>query len=737
MDRRDFLARGTAAVVGSGTIGGSAGKAHGAVEQAQGLYDAKEPSAAMFEAPAYVHPNSDTWAIGNGLVERVLKYSPDHGLHTESWIHKVTGKEFLQRLPEGAVWGPDAPWGTEFSFQVGGEVLNGAVRGPRAAFKLLSADTKDIAPDGKLLEVKLRAAKRALDVSVYYAAYKGHPVVRKWIAITNRGDQPVSLSHLVFEAVNLRPVPSSEQVLSAYYGVHPRETFFTGRAEDPAIKVTAPATHEGFLVMNEAPGWTKRTEIWWTDLALQVMYDTDLFPFGRSLQPGETFSTAKSGIAFFVEGRGMADPRWSIPSYTSQVLMKKGSGYQPPWFYNTWEPFFLDYNEEIVQSLIPVAAKMGLDIFTLDTGWSSDYDSNTPNPQKFPHGFDGIRRTLEDRGMRLGLWEPLTVLGSQSRTYREHPEWAIRDLNGQEKTAAFPGADDRVMCLASAYRDAAARRLNELIQKYNLKYVKIDLTTVFNAYGEGPGCYAKGHYHQTWAESLAGIYEGIQYVTDQVYREHPDVLLDLTFELWGQKHIIDYGLLAAGDLDWMSNVNDDRATSPGPRQARTLLYHRSLAIPVETMLIGNLRATTATIEERFATVIGSGPLILGDLRKLTAADVNWYSEKIRWFKRLRRSVPIQEGFFPLGDWLQPNAASWDGFARLSRKGEGLVVVFKNDTQLKEVEVRIPTYPAGEYRLHSLMTGDSLESVSGKHFRAGMRVPLPGKYKVEILEVRSS
>ena len=39
--------------------------------------------------------------------------------------------------------------------------------------------------------------------------------------------------------------------------------------------------------------------------AYRVMYDTDLFPFERSLQPGETFTSAKSSIAFFADGRGI------------------------------------------------------------------------------------------------------------------------------------------------------------------------------------------------------------------------------------------------------------------------------------------------------------------------------------------------------------------------------------------------------------------------------------------------
>jgi alpha-galactosidase len=224
-------------------------------------------------------------------------------------------------------------------------------------------------------------------------------------------------------------------------------------------------------------------------------------------------------------------------------------------------------------------------------------------------------------------------------------------------------------------------------------------------------------------------------VTDQIYREHPEVLLDLTFELWGQKHIIDYGLLDAGDLDWMSNVDDASTDSSRPRQARTLLYHRAMAIPVEAMLIGNLRAAAPTFEEHFATVIGSGPLFLGDLRKLTPQQVNWLAEKIRWFREFRRAVPINEGFFPLGDWPQPNAVSWDGFAPLSRQGEGMIALFRNESHLEEVEVELQAFPDGTFHLRSVMTGQVLGTHSGEQFRHGIQIHLPPEHKVEILETR--
>jgi len=155
---------------------------------------------------------------------------------------------------------------------------------------------------------------------------------------------------------------------------------------------------------------------------------------------------------------------------------------------------------------------------------------------------------------------------------------AALDRDGKPKITSTAAGPKAVMCLASPFRDAAADRVNRAIDQFHLAYVKLDLTTIFNAYGEAPGCWSTAHAHGDWAQSLNLIYEGISYVTARIYQKHPDVLLDLTFELWGQKHVIDAGLLAAGDLDWLSNVDDGQPDSAGPLQARTLLYQRAVSM---------------------------------------------------------------------------------------------------------------------------------------------------------------
>ena len=227
-----------------------------------------------------------------------------------------------------------------------------------------------------------------------------------------------------------------------------------------------------------------------------------------------------------------------------------------PWIYNTWEPFQRGINRDTVMALLDVAGHMGMDIFTIDDGWQQEYGENRVNLTSFPGGLKSIQDAVEAKGMRLGLWIPLAAIGTSTPDYRAHPEWAALDQQGKPKITITAAGPKAVMCLATPFRDSAADRINQAIDQFHLAYVKLDLTTIFNAYGEAPGCWAKGHDHGNWAESLNLIYEGISYVTGRIYQKHPDVLLDLTFELWGQKHVIDAGLLAAGDLDWMSNVDD-------------------------------------------------------------------------------------------------------------------------------------------------------------------------------------
>jgi alpha-galactosidase len=291
------------------------------------------------------------------------------------------------------------------------------------------------------------------------------------------------------------------------------------------------------------------------------------------------------------------------------------------------------------------------------------------------------------------------------------------------------------MCLASGYRDAALQRLSDLVARYHPRYLKIDLTTVFNAYGEEPGCNAPGHLHKSWAESLDRIYEGLQYIGEHFHQANPDVLVDYTFELWGEKHLIDAALLGCADLDWLSNVSDAEVGDAGPVQVRTLLYQRAPSIPVETMLIGNLRAATGSMEERLGVAIGSGPLLLGDLRKLSKAEREEYGKWIRWYKQFRNRATLSDSFFPQGSWQKPGLGRWDGFARLSRESDGLIVLFRNGCDALTAEVKAPAPAGGTYDALSLLDGRRLGKINAADLAAGWTARFDPKRTVTIVELK--
>jgi alpha-galactosidase len=592
--------------------------------------------------------------------------------------------------------------------------------------------------NGKSLAIRLRHKNLALEVSVVYSVYNSHPAIRKHLLLRNTGTAPLRLSHLNIESIGVSVGPENETTLLTQYGTIPREIFYTGRSEDAGLLVANGRTGAGIAILSEVPGYMKRTEIGgWDDprrVRIGVLYDTDLMPFERTLASGEEFITASASLVTFRKDDGFHDPHWLLPSYTAKVLMRRVDAHGPPWIYNTWEPFERGINRNTALELIDAAGAMGIDIFTIDDGWQQEYGDNGVNLTSFPGGLKSIQDAVEARGMRLGLWIPVAAIGTSTATYRDHPEWASTDQQGKPKTTSTAAGAKVVICMASAFRDAAADRIIDAIERFHLAYVKLDLTTIFNAYGEAPGCWAKGHYHGNWAESLNMIYEGISYMTGRIYQKHPEVLLDLTFELWGQKHVIDAGLLAAGDLDWMSNVDDTQPDSAGPLQARQLLYQRAASMPVESMLIGNIHAELPSIQESFATAIGSAPLLLGDLRKLSAADRQWYREKTGWFKKLRSNTKISESFFPLGRWLQPSPAAWDGFARLARSGNGVIAVFRNKSQEPVATVQLPLMPAGKYRLRSIITGKDLGVFGNPDWVRGIPIKFPDSEPVDVLEV---
>jgi hypothetical protein len=132
--------------------------------------------------------------------------------------------------------------------------------------------------------------------------------------------------------------------------------------------------------------------------------------------------------------------------------------------------------------------------------------------------------------------------------------------------------------------------------------------------------------------------------------------------------------------------------------------------------------------------MGSAPVFLGDLRKLSEQDAKQASEWISRFRTLRSEVRLQESFFPLGSWRQPRVDEWDGYARFAKTGEGLVVIFRNDSVDSSAKIAIPGFPDGAFNVTNWQSGARV-AIEGKTIRSGWEIPGVDQPRVSILEVR--
>lgn len=101
--------------------------------------------------------------------------------------------------------------------------------------------------------------------------------------------------------------------------------------------------------------------------------------------------------------------------------------------YSSWYNYYQDINESIIERDLDSIIKSDVksDIFQIDDGWERYVgDWCETDPAKFPYGLKVITNKIHSFGMKAGLWLAPFTVEKQSKIYKEHPDWIIKDENG-------------------------------------------------------------------------------------------------------------------------------------------------------------------------------------------------------------------------------------------------------------------------------------------------------------------
>lgn len=101
--------------------------------------------------------------------------------------------------------------------------------------------------------------------------------------------------------------------------------------------------------------------------------------------------------------------------------------------YTTWYNYYPNINEKIVADDMEALAKLDekIDIFQIDDGYQTAVgDWLSVDDKKFPNGMKKVADTIHAKGLLAGIWLAPTSAQKGSAFEKEHPEWLIRDRQG-------------------------------------------------------------------------------------------------------------------------------------------------------------------------------------------------------------------------------------------------------------------------------------------------------------------
>ncbi len=425
---------------------------------------------------------------------------------------------------------------------------------------------------------------------------------------------------------------------------------------------------------------------------------------------------------------------------------------RPLMCYNSWnrqerakhwegKPYLADMTEERMLLEIGIAARMGLDVFVLDTGWYEKTGDWRTSRARFPRGLDPVKAALDANGMRLGLWfGPLhAALSSQALAahgdclictdgvpWKPHPVWETESSQN--------------LCLASRWAEAFADELIRLHRETGVTVFKWD------AIGQW-GCDAPGHRHggpEATREERAARYAyllplAMAEVVERLAEAVPEAIVDfdvtepgravgLAFLAAGRYFLINNGPYFANyDLPNAADGNSNMFLGPGP--TRAMICRQSYAfdrwLPANLTLVHYLPddpAPTASswarpngavdvLEVTLASVVLGHNGFWGDLAAVSDAGVARIRAVLERWRTVRDAVTRA----------QPRRIGQPGMApEIHEKlhdGRGVVAIFAAQTGTWEHLTAAPV-AAGEWTMPS--GGGSAEVVRLPDGRARIR-----------------
>lgn len=688
--------------------------------------------------PFSAYAQIDSFTIENNTVARIFYFSKSApGFYTKSFINKASGQNYVNPATE------------EFDIRINERLITGL------NCRYVNHSIKD-SGEARTLTVTLETVLPNVSIQLLYEVYADIPLVRKQLKVINKSGDDLALTDLDVENLRFQVVDKYQNEVHFNYGSNLTRIPYKGDYNDAAVMLYNLGAGQGVLFGNEAPGILKNTGIY-TNIhgcvQIGMRHLDEPFPFKTWVKPGEIFSSPGTFIYAFNSSRWQDGYEGAYKDFVRKYL---GAGcyiknQRPLVLYDTWKPFADSIDENQIKDCADKLSETGTDLFIIDVGWYKYSGDFIPDSSKFPSGLKAVCDYIRSKGMRVGIWFPLAGVNAKSNIAQQHPEWLIRDKNGDfanlhsmgsNKDGTAWGAALKTMSLGSPYYAYIKNCIGHCIKELGVTYVKLDLSIVASAYVHQPGLTGdyetnRSKLYRDHASSYWTIYERCQQLMDDLHRSFPGVLIDCTYETWGRYNVADYALFEHADYEWVANI--DRDPPLGAITIRQMNYDRSRVIPTNTLLIGNQNIDMDPLYFKYAYFsLASGSLVMvGDPRKLNSDQEAFYRKWNTYLKQMEAKYQYSSYYEVYDIFDRPTMDNWDGCYRINTgKQGGLLFFYRNNSSDEQRTFRIPCLQEGSrYKIYSFQRGKKIGTFSGRELmEKGITVRIRSVFSAQVLTI---
>ncbi len=151
--------------------------------------------------------------------------------------------------------------------------------------------------------------------------------------------------------------------------------------------------------------------------------------------------------------------------------------------YCTWYYYYADVTEQDLLENLDAMAKhrdscYKADVVQIDDGYQTFQGDWNDQDASWPTPLETIAQKITDSGMRAGIWLMPFQASTASRVFKEHPDWFVKDENGEPKVAFgwSPPPDHLWACLDMTIPAAREHIQNvfKTFRKWGFSYFKMD-----------------------------------------------------------------------------------------------------------------------------------------------------------------------------------------------------------------------------------------------------------------------